>query len=53
MLSNYAPADFKVVLREWSIVLVSPTPGRHTIRYRASGSGDVTDTTWIFHVPAV
>ena len=51
VLSKYPPADFKdVVLREWSIVLVDPTPGRHTIRYRAGGREGATDTSWVFRV---
>jgi hypothetical protein len=51
VLPKYAPADGKdVVLREWSVVLVRPTPGRHTIRYRSKDSDGVADTTWIFTV---
>jgi hypothetical protein len=50
-LPKYAPADGKdVVLREWSIVLVRPTPGKHRIRYRTADSDGVLDTTWIFRI---
>jgi hypothetical protein len=51
ILPKYPPADGKdVVLREWSIVLVSPTPGTHRIRYRTADKDGVMDTTWIFKV---
>lgn len=43
-----------VTLREWRVMLVGPTPGRHTIRYRARDSGGTGgfDTTWTFTVAA-
>jgi hypothetical protein len=52
-LLKYAPAGGKdVVLREWQVTLVSPTPGRHKIRYRTREPVGVTDTTWKFTVPS-
>ena len=39
----------KVVLREWSIILVG-AKGRHSIRYRTRGPQGVADTTWVFWV---
>jgi hypothetical protein len=40
-----------VILREWSVILVGVTPGRHVIRYRsASRSLGSTDATWTFTV---
>jgi len=51
ILPKYAPADGKdVLLREWSIVLVRPTPGKHRIRYRTTDTDGVMDTTWIFTI---
>ncbi len=46
------PAGGKdVTLREWSVTLVRPTPGRHTIRYRfGSSPQDTIDATWEFKV---
>jgi hypothetical protein len=53
VLPKFAPANGKdVVLREWSIVLVGPTPGRHTIRYRTADKDGVQDTTWTFTIRA-
>jgi hypothetical protein len=53
VLPKYGPADGKdVVLREWSIVLVRPTPGAHRIRYRTADADGVMDTTWNFRVRA-
>jgi hypothetical protein len=51
MLYRYPPADGRdVILREWSIALVRPTPGRHTIRYRVGEAGLTVDATWEFTV---
>ncbi len=51
-LLKYGPAGYKdVVLREWQVTLLSPTPGRHTIRYRTREPAGATDTTWTFTVP--
>jgi hypothetical protein len=51
VLPKFAPAGNKdVVLREWSIVLVDPTPGRHKIRYRTADKDGVQDTTWTFTI---
>ena len=53
VLQKYPPANGKdVVLREWSMTLVRPTAGRHTIRYRTQEPGGMTDTTWIFTIAA-
>ena len=38
-----------VVLREWNVLLVEPTPGEHTLRYVTSGA-EPADTTWTFTV---
>jgi hypothetical protein len=38
-----------VILREWNVILVGVTPGKHLIRYRsASRSLGTTDATWTF-----
>jgi len=51
MLYRYPPADGRdVILREWSIALVRPTPGRHTIRYQVGDAGLMVDATWEFTV---
>jgi hypothetical protein len=40
-----------VILREWQVMLIGVTPGRHTLRYRSrTRDGVVTDTTWTFTV---
>ena len=51
-LSRYPPAGGKdVTLREWRVILVRPTPGRHTIRYRFGSSAQKPiDATWTFSV---
>ena len=50
-LYKYAPAGGKdVTLREWSVTLANPTPGRHTIRYRFRLPRGITDATWEFKV---
>lgn len=51
-LLDYPPAGGRdVLLREWTVTLVRPTPGRHTIRYRRVESQRGTmDTTWAFTV---
>lgn len=52
-LLKFGPAGNKdVVLREWNVTLVKPTPGRHTLRYRTREPAGITDTTWTFTVPA-
>jgi hypothetical protein len=38
-----------VVLREWNVLLVEPTPGEHTLRY-VVGAKDPVDITWTFTV---
>ena len=51
MLWAYPPAGGKdVTLREWSVILAHPTPGRHTIRYRIRQPQGITDATWVFNV---
>ena len=40
-----------VILREWSVILVGATAGKHVIRYRSrSRSLGLTDATWTFTV---
>jgi len=49
-LYYFRPAGGKnVILREWSVILIGVTPGKHVIRYRsASRSLGTTDATWTF-----
>jgi hypothetical protein len=50
-LVAFPAAGFEnVTLREWRVMLVDPSPGRHTLRYRVREPGGVSDTTWIFTV---
>jgi hypothetical protein len=51
-LYKYPAAGGKdVTLREWSVVLSQPSPGRHTIRYRFRlPPQGVVDATWTFRV---
>ena len=50
-LFKYPPAGGKdVVLREWDVTLMHPTPGRHTIRYRVQFPKGTIDATWEFRV---
>jgi hypothetical protein len=50
-LVAFPPAGFKdVTLREWRIMLVHPSPGRHALRYRVREPGGVSDATWTFTV---
>lgn len=52
-LLKFGPAGNKdVVLREWNVTLIKPTPGRHALRYRTREPVGITDTTWTFTVPA-
>jgi hypothetical protein len=40
-----------VILREWDVILVNATPGKHELRYRSGpGSAAITDATWAFVV---
>jgi hypothetical protein len=51
MLYAYPPAGGKdVTLREWRVMLVGATPGRHTLRYRSQGPEGTGDTTWTFTI---
>jgi hypothetical protein len=51
-LHAFPPAGGKnVILREWSVILVGVTPGKHVIRSRStSRSLGTTDATWTFTV---
>jgi hypothetical protein len=50
-LVAFPPAGFKdVTLREWRVMLVNPSPGRHTLRYLVREPGGVSDATWTFTV---
>jgi hypothetical protein len=52
-LYAFPPAGGKDVrLREWRVMLVGATPGRHTIRYRSHDASGTTDATWAFTVAA-
>jgi hypothetical protein len=52
-LYAFPPAGGKdVTLREWRVMLLGATPGRHTIRYRAGASARAGDITWTFAVAA-
>ena len=51
MLYAFPPAGGKnVTLREWRVMLVGVTPGRHTLRYRMRDAAGTTDATWTFTV---
>ena len=39
-----------VVLREWKVILVGATPGKHRLRYRSATASATTDATWTFTV---
>jgi hypothetical protein len=53
-LSRFPAAGGKdVTLREWRVMLVGATPGRHTIRYRFRDSAGWIDATWTFRVTAM
>jgi hypothetical protein len=50
-LYSFPPAGGKdVTLREWRVMLVRATSGRHTIRYRAHDASGTTDATWAFTI---
>jgi hypothetical protein len=51
-LYAFPPAGGKdVILREWRVMLVGVSTGKHTIRYRSrSVSGIVSDAVWSFRV---
>lgn len=50
-LLAFPPAGGKnVTLREWRVMLVGPTVGRHVIRYRSVTGTDAIDATWVFRV---
>lgn len=47
ILYSYPPAaGHDSILREWRVLLVHPTPGRHLIRYVTHYLGSITDVTW-------
>ena len=50
-LFAFAPAGGKdVTLREWRVMLIGATPGRHTLRYRSQDPSGTDDITWTFTV---
>jgi hypothetical protein len=51
-LYNFPAAGGKqVLLREWSVILIGVTEGKHVIRYRSKSSSlGTTDATWTFTV---
>jgi hypothetical protein len=50
-LYAFPPAGSKnVTLREWRVMLVGVTLGRHTLRYRSQDASGIGDTTWTFTV---
>ena len=50
-LYRYPPAGGRdVTLREWSVTLLRPTPGRHTLHYRLQFPHGAVDATWKFTV---
>ena len=51
-LYYYPPAGGKnVILREWNVILLRVTPGKHVIRYRSqSRSLRTSDATWMLTV---
>jgi len=50
-LFAFPPAGGKnVTLREWRVMLLGATPGRHTLRYRSQDAKGTGDTTWSFSV---
>jgi hypothetical protein len=50
-LVAYPPAGgVDATLREWKVMAVGPTIGRHTIRYRIRAGALTTDATWVFRV---
>jgi hypothetical protein len=52
-LFAFPPAGGKdVTLREWRVMLVGATQGRHTLRYRVQDPSGTGDTTWTFTVAA-
>jgi hypothetical protein len=52
-LFTFGPAGGQdVTLREWHVMLVRATPGRHTIRYRIQSPDFAIDATWTFTVAA-
>ena len=51
LVSFPAAGGKDVVLREWRVILVGATAGRHTLRYRSrTASARTTDATWRFVV---
>jgi len=52
-LVRFPPAGGKdVSLREWRVMLVGATPGRHTIRYHFRDSAGRIEATWTFRITA-
>lgn len=51
MLHGFPPAGGKdVILREWRVMLLSASSGRHTLRYRSDDPAGSIDATWTFVV---
>ena len=48
--SNPPAGGKDVILREWDVMLMHPTTGRHTIRYRVQFPKGTIDATWEFRV---
>jgi hypothetical protein len=52
-LYNFPAAGGKdVTLREWRLMLLGVTPGRHTLRYQWRDGTGTTDAAWTFTVTA-
>jgi hypothetical protein len=51
VLYDYPPGEGRnSILREWRVLLLDPTPGRHLIRYITRERGAVTDVTFVVNV---
>lgn len=51
MLIAFPPAGgLDARLREWRVMLVGATLGRHTIRYRSRTGSRTTDASWVFRI---
>jgi len=51
--TNDRPRRNGAVVRAWNVILVDPTSGKHTLRYRTqTASIGTLDVTWTFTVPA-
>jgi len=50
LVAFHAAGGKSVTLREWRVMLVEASPGRHTLRYRFRDASGVVDATWVFAV---